>query len=145
MSAEDRPDPTGADFARLFAQLKLPAMPDMEAVLTAHRRNLEALNAANRVALDGAQAVARRNMEIVQQTIAELSETLRALSSAEAPQDKAARQAELMKAAYERAVGNLREISELIQKSNTEALGLINQRFAEALNEVQALLAKKQG
>lgn len=143
MSAEDRPDPTGADFARLFAQLKLPAMPDMEAVLAAHRRNLEALNAANRVALDGAQAVARRNMEIVQQTVAELSETLRELSSAEAPQDKAARQAELMKAAYERAVGNLREISELIQKSNTEALGLINQRFAEALAEVQALLAKK--
>ena len=37
-----------------------------------------------------AQAVAKRHMEIMQQTMAELSETMRALASAEAPQAKAA-------------------------------------------------------
>ena len=67
------------EFTRLFSELKMPPMPDMDALLAAHRRNLETLSAANRVALDGAQAVARRNMEIMQQTMAELTESMRQL------------------------------------------------------------------
>ena len=68
------------DFTRMFAEMKLPATIDMEALLTAHRRNMEVLSAANRVAMEGAQAVARRNMEIMQQTMAELSDSVRALN-----------------------------------------------------------------
>ncbi|HTW69232.1 MAG TPA: phasin family protein, partial [Acetobacteraceae bacterium] len=92
------------DFARMFSEMKLPAMPDMEAFITANRRNIETLTAANRVAMEGAQAVARRNMEIMQQNMAELTECMKELASAEGPQAKAAKQAELLKQAYERAV-----------------------------------------
>lgn len=130
------------EFSRLFSDMKLPAMPDMGALMDAHRRNLETLSAANRVALDGAQAVARRHMEIMQQSMAELSETIQALSSADGPQAKAAKQAELMKRSYEQAVTNMRELRDLIQRSNGEALELLNKRFAEALDEVQALIRK---
>lgn len=130
------------DFARLFRDMKLPPVPDMEALMTAHRRNLEAMTAANRVALEGAQAVARRHMEIMQQTMAELTDNMRALATAEAPQEKAARQAELLKVAYERAVANTRELSDLIQRSSGEALSLLNHRFAEAMDEVKALMEK---
>ena len=128
------------EFARMFAEMKLPAMPDMHALMEAHRRNLETLSAANRVALEGAQAVARRHMEIMQQSMTELSETMQALTSAEGPQAKAAKQTELMKRAYERAVSNMRELRDLIQRSNGEALELLNRRFAESLDEVQSLI-----
>jgi phasin family protein len=131
------------DFSRMFADMKMPAMPDMETVLTAHRRNMETLSAANRIALEGAQAVAKRHMEIMQQTMAELSETMRALAApSEAPQAKAAKQAELLKRAYERAVANTRELGDLIQRSNGEALELLNKRFVEAMDEVKALVEK---
>ena len=73
------------EFHRMFADLKMPMMPDMEALMAAHRRNLETLSAANRVALEGAQAVARRNMEIMQQTMAELTDGMRQFSPTEAP------------------------------------------------------------
>src|SRR5271170_3320509 len=76
------------DFHKLFADMKLPAMPNMEALMAAQKRNLEALTAANRIALEGAQAVAKRHMEIVQQTMSELTETVQSLSSAEPPQQK---------------------------------------------------------
>ena len=36
-----------AEFSRMFADMKLPAMPDMEAVLAVQRRNMETLSAAN--------------------------------------------------------------------------------------------------
>ncbi len=103
---------------------------------------MEALSAANRVALEGAQAVAQRHMEIMQQTMSELTEAMRALATADAPQAKAAKQAQLLKQAYERAVANAREMSELIQRANGEAIGVLNQRFAEAMDEVKTLAEK---
>ena len=128
------------EMSRMFSQMKPPLMPDMSLLMSAHRKNMETLSAANRVALEGAQTVARRHMEIMQQTMSELSETMRQMASQEAPQDKAVRQAELLKASYERAVANMRELSELIQRSNSEAVGLLNVRFAEAVDEVKSLV-----
>ena len=130
------------EFSRMFSEMKMPPMMDMDAVMSAHRRNLETLSAANRVALEGAQAVARRNMEIMQQTMTELTDGMRQFSSGEQPQARAVRQADMLKGAYERAVANMQEVSELIQKSSGEALGLLNKRFAEAVEEVKSLVAK---
>lgn len=131
-----------AEFTKMFSEMKAPGLPDMEALMAAHRRNLETLSAANRVALEGAQAVARRNMEIMQQTMTELTEGMRSFAAGESPQARAARQAEMLKSSYERAVANMQEISDLIQQSNGEALGLLNKRFAEAMEEVKTLVAK---
>lgn len=133
------------DFSKLFADMKLPALPDMENFVTASRRNMETLTAANRVALEGAQTVARRHMEIMQQNMAELTEAIRAMSTMEAPQAKAAKQAELLKTAYERAVGNMKELGDLIQQSNAEAVKLLNNRFTEAMDEIKLLADKSQG
>ena len=132
------------DFSKFFADMKLPALPDMEILMAAHRRNMEALSAANRVALEGAQAVARRHMEIMQQSMSDLTETMRTIATTEGAQAKAAKQAEMLKVAYERAVNNMRELSELIQRSNSEAMSVINKRFAEAMDEVKALIEKAQ-
>jgi phasin family protein len=127
---------------KVLGEFKVPAMPDMEALAAAQRRNIEALSTANRVALEGAQAVARRHMEIMQSSVAEMTEALKAFASAEAPQDKATKQAELAKATYEKAVANLQEIADLIQKSNSEAIAVLNKRFAEAMDEVKGLVRK---
>ena len=79
--------------------------------------------------------------------MAELTEQVRELAAPEPPQVKAARQADLLKRSYEHAVTNMRELGELIQKSNGEALKLLNQRFTEALDEVRGMIEKptKQG
>ena len=133
------------DFSKFFADMKLPALPDMENFVAASRRNMETLTAANRVALEGAQTVARRHMEIMQQNMTELTEAIRAMSTMEAPQAKAAKQAELLKMAHERAVANMKELGDLIQQSNAEAVKLLNGRFTEAMDEIKLLADKSQG
>jgi phasin family protein len=133
---------TDFDFKKIFSEMKVPPMPDMEAVLAAHKRNLEALSEANRVALEGAQAVARRHMEIMQSTMAGLTDTLKSMSATETPASRAAKQAELLKQAYENAVSNTRELGDLIQKSNAEAMGKLNHRFSEAMTEMKTLFKK---
>ncbi len=140
--ASDLGMPGFGEFTRMLSDMKLPGLPEMQALMDAHRRNLETLTAANRVALEGAQAVARRHLEIMQQSMAELSETVQALSTTDAPQAKAARQAELLKRGYERAVTNMRELRDMIQRSNGEALEMLNRRFAESIDEVHALIRK---
>ena len=137
-----------SEFTRMFSDMKFPAMPDMDSFLQAHRRNMETLSAANRVALEGAQSVAKRHMEIVQQTMQEMTETIRELSNPETPQARAAKQADMIKHAYERAVAHIKELADLIQRANGEALEMLNQRFREAMDEVKAMAEKagqKQG
>ena len=81
----------------------------------------------------------------MQQTMTELTQTLQSLADVGGPQDKAAKQAEMHKAAYERAVANSREVGDLIQRSNGEAIGALNQRVTEAIEELTQLIgaAKK--
>ncbi len=131
------------DVKKFLGEMKVPAVPDVEVVLAAHKRNLEALTEANRAALEGAQLVARRHMEIMQETMAGLSGTLKELSATQTPTSRAAKQTELLKKAYESAVANTKELGDLIQKSNAEAMGKLNARFSEAMTEMKALLDKK--
>ena len=129
-------------FTKRIAEMQLLALPDMDTLTTAHRRNLESLAAAHRASLEGAQELARRNSEIVRQAMAEMTEAMRAVASADTPQEKAAKQVELLKTAYQQAVTNMRELRELIQKSNAEALGILRRRFSEGMNEVKMLMEK---
>jgi phasin family protein len=134
-----------ADMMKMLANFQLPGLPDVEQLTNAQRRNFEVLSAANKVALEGAQAVARRHMEILQQSTSEMTQAMQSMAGAQDPQARATKQAEMLKAAYERAVGNMREVADLIQKSNSEALSLLNQRFTEAMDEVKGMMAKKGG
>ena len=129
-------------FTKRIAEMQLLSLPDMDTLTTAHRRNLEALSAAYRAALEGAQELARRDSEIVRQALAEMADAVRVVASAKTPQEKAAKQLELVKTAYQQAVTNMRELSELIQKSNAESLGILSRRFSEGMDEVKVLMER---
>jgi phasin family protein len=122
----------------------MPALGDVEPLLRAHQRNMEALAAANRVAIEGAQAYAKRHMEIAQQSLSELTQSLQTLAQPGSPQAKAATQVELIKHAYEHTVSNMKELGDLIQRSNNEAIQLLNQRFAEAMDDIKTMMAKSE-
>lgn len=132
-------------FTAAFGEMKLPKAPDMEALLATHRRNVEVLAEANRLAVEGAQAMLKRQAELAQQAMSAFTEGLQELSTAEPPGAHAARQAKLMKQAYERTVRNAREMADLVARANTEALELLNTRISEAMEEVAQLLSKAGG
>jgi len=52
------------------------------------------------------------------------------------------RQTELTKDAFEQALANSRELSEIITKSNSEAFELLNRRFFQILDELKDGIAK---
>ncbi len=132
------------DVTKMMAEFKLPQV-DVEALVAAQRKNIETLSTANKLALEGMQAVAKRHMEIMQQSLADMTEAMKAIAAAEAPQAKAAKQAELLKTTYEKAMQNIRELQDMIQKMSGDTLTVLNRRVGEALDEVKAMMEKAKG
>lgn len=129
------------DFQKAFSEFKLPSA-DFEGVVSAQRRNVEAIVAANQLAIEGYQAVARRQAEIVRQSLEETSAIMTELMAAGTPEDKVAKQAALVKGAFEKASANLKELSELVAKSNSEAAEVLSKRVKESIEELQVIMAK---
>ncbi len=136
-------DPSQFDFSKLLGQVKVPGF-DVEAALASQRKNLEALAQANQLAFGGMQALAKRQGEILAQAVAETNALAQELAKAgTSPQELSARQAKLTQEAFEKAFANMRELAELVSKSNAEVYALVNQRVNESLEELKALVAKK--
>src|SRR3712207_9461032 len=74
------------DMMKMLAEFRLPGLPDVEQLASAQRRNFEALSAANKVALEGAQAVAWRHMEMLQQSTSETKQAMQSMAGAQDPQ-----------------------------------------------------------
>lgn len=136
-------DPTKllGEFAKAFGAYEAGGV-DVNAILESQRKNVEALNAANQRALEGVQAIANRQREILEQTMNEASAALKTLSTAGSPQDATAKQAELLKTAFEKALANMRELADTMTKANTEAFDTINKRISESLDEIKELALK---
>jgi phasin family protein len=124
------------DFTKLFADFRMPGV-DVNSLLAAQRRNMEALTNANRVAFEGMQAVAQRQAEILRQSMEEATKVASDLMTNGTPEQRIAKQTEIAKIAMEKALANMRELSEMMAKSNGEAVNLINQRMTESLDEVK--------
>lgn len=124
------------DFVKLIAQVQFPAFPGADKLVAANLRNMDALSAANRIALECAQTVANRQMEIMHQAMTELSEGLQAISTPRAPQANTPEATDVFKRIYEHAVANTRELSDLIQRCNRKALDPLHKRFIDAVDEI---------
>lgn len=129
------------EFSKMLKQYNLPGV-DMDSLMASQKKNMEALTAANRVALEGMQAVAKRQAEILQETMNEASKAVDVLSKAGSPGEVAAKQAELAKDAFERALSNMRELAEMVAKSNEEATSTINARISATLDEIKDMALK---
>jgi phasin family protein len=128
------------DFGKFTEQFKLPGV-DSNVWIEAQKRNVEAMTAANRVALEGVQAVAQRQVEILRQATEEATKVVSELSKPGNLEDKWATQVALTKEAYEQAQTNLRELTEIGVKSNGEAADLLSHRFTDALDEIKGAFA----
>lgn len=129
------------DVRRFSEQFRMPGL-DAGAALESQRKNMEAVTQANRVVFEGAQAVARRQGEILRETMEEANRAMQAVTDAGTPEERVAKQTEIAKEAFETALAHIRELSEMSAKSNNEALDVINKRYAESLDELRDQIRK---
>ena len=125
---------------KLMGEFKMPGF-DLEAMMSAHRKNVDALTKANQAVFEGMRAVAERQAEIMRKTMEEYSAAMQELMSAD-PATRAGSQGELARKAFEQGLDNMRELAEMIIKSQNEAFEAINARMQESLKELQGQVDK---
>lgn len=128
------------DYSKAFTNGK--NLFDVDSVVAAQKKNFEALTAANQAAFEGVKAVAQRQAEIARKAVEEFSKVAKELATPTSAEEKLVKQAEITKAGFEQAVANLREITDLVQKSGSEVAELIQGRFVAQIDEVKAAIAK---
>lgn len=138
-SADFDPAKMTAEFTKIAEKLKAGPV-DMTAIMDSQRKNVEALTAANKTAVEGMQAVAKRQAELLSQAVEAASGAVESMTSAGTPQEAAAKQADLVKATFEKTLADMTEIAEMSAKANTAASAAINKRISESLEEMKKLV-----
>jgi phasin family protein len=129
------------DVTKVFADFRFRPF-DVEAVWAAQRRNIEALSQANQVAVEGAHALAKRQIEMTQQTLEELSTLVRDMAQPASTEDRIAKHTEFTKKMIDKSLSHGREVATLAAKTGTDATEVLQRRAAEGLDEMRAFACK---
>ena len=124
-----------------FSAYQIPNV-DTSALIESQKKNVDALIAANKAAIMGTQELLRQQGEMLQQAIKDATEAATALAGSSSPKALAEKQAELVQAAFEKALANSTKISELVKKNQDEISNVVNQRVSEGLQEVKEAINK---
>lgn len=130
-------------FAGGMPSFNMGAMPkfDMDSVMKTGQANFAAFTEANRIALEGMQAVAKRQQELAAEAMSDFQETAKTITAGGGA-DVFAKPVEMARGAFEKSVSNMKELAELAGKSQTEAWGVIGRRFQDSMSELQAVAKK---
>ena len=129
------------DVTKMFADFRFRPF-DVEAVWTAQRRNLEALTQANQLAVEGAHALAKRQIEMTQQTIEDFSTMVREMAQPSSTEDRIVKHTEFTKKMIDKGLTHGREVAALAVKAGTEATEVLQRRTTEGLDEMRAFTCK---
>lgn len=143
MSKNAQPDPMNpfGDLAKTLEQFKLPGI-DTAAIVASRRKDVEALLAANKAMLDSMQELAKKQAEIFAQTMQSAQESLGAMARGGAAPDPA-KQTELARKAYEKAVAQMSELAEMARKAQADAMTGIAQRANASAEEIRKMFQPK--
>src|SRR6266571_2882770 len=101
--SEARPSFFDFDMTKMMADFRFRPF-DVEALMASQRRNIEALSQANQLAVEGVQAVARRQIEIARQAIEDVSALMRDLAQPVSTEDRIAKNTEYAKQMLEKSI-----------------------------------------
>ena len=130
------------DMSKFMTGAKIPSV-NFQAITAGQRKNIEALTAANKLAFEGIQEIARRQSEIVSSGIEDISGAVTELLAATTFEDRAVKQAAFAKSVYQKALANFWDLGEMVTKSNSRTFGVLNKRVADSLDEVKGIVGNQ--
>lgn len=128
------------DMNKMFEGFKMPGF-DPSSMMESQKKNMEALVAANQAAVAGYQDFFKKQMAIFEETMA-AAQTQMASMGDSMSADGAAKQADVYKVAFEKALANMTELAEAAKKANEEAFAIVSARVQESIAELQAMAPK---
>ena len=109
------------------------------AVLDNGRKDLKALMQANEQSYKGLQAVMKRQTDMLKASITEWQGTVGSMSGKD-PKESLAKLDEMGRAAFQRALDDMKELAQLAAKSQADAFEVMRQRINDNVEQVGKLL-----
>ena len=130
------------DLSKRLGDLNFPGI-DWDELMAAQQKNWAALGQANKLWLEGTQNVMRREIEILQTALSEAAEASKELMQEGDARAAAEKRLDLAKSSFEKAVNNIRELSEAASQANQEALEVMQKRALESFDELRTVFKTK--
>lgn len=130
------------DMSKFMTGLKVPSV-NFQAITAGQQKNFEAFAAANKLAFEGLQEIARRQGEIVSSGVEDISGAVTGILSATSFEDRTVKTAEFAKSVFQKALANVWDLGEMVTKSNSKTFGVLNKRVADSLDEVKGIVGKQ--
>lgn len=124
-----------------FSEFKNSAF-DVSKLVQAGRRSFETANEASQMAAENAQAIARRQAELARTQVEAVLKNSKDMLVNGSPEINTTKQVELAREVVEGSLNNLRELSEMVTKSNFELFDVFNRHASEQLGELSATATK---
>ena len=123
---------------KLVDGLSVPGI-DMQSVVNSRRKDFEALVELNRQAIEGAQSIGQKQIEILRQTHEQLQEILKTAATSAVSPGAAEGTGELVQRAVNTALQNMRDLASIAYKTQTDAFSVAAKRVEESLEELKRL------
>lgn len=124
-----------SDLTKLMQGAKLPSF-DTDALMAAQAANMEAFMEANKAAAAGYQDIFRQQVALFEAAMDEAKKSLADFDASQMTPEAAAAQNELLKAAYEKAIAHMTELTQTAQKANKEAYDIVSARMKASIAEL---------
>jgi phasin family protein len=111
---------------------------DVDAMLNIQHRNIEMMVEANRIFVDTAQAIARCQSDMMKDCVEQMTRVFTEFSGRGEPGEIATKEGPAVQALFEKTACHVRDIAELLSKSNADAIQLVNGRMKAIVDETRA-------
>ena len=137
------PDATSyIEMLRKFgSDLGLPKL-DIDKLIEAQKKNIDALSQSAQVAAQGAQSVAQKQREVMEAGLLEATALARGYQPLGKLQDNLALQTEFAKKVFEIAVKGAQESTTTARQSTGEAVKIIQNRLKESFEELRGSVSR---
>jgi phasin family protein len=109
---------------------------DLNKLRNTTSKNIEAVSAANQVALESLQTISRKTAETIQQNARQSVECCREACNSKNPNEAYSRQADYFNNFLQNCFNNSKEVAEIASKAAAEVIEICNNRMNEATREL---------
>ena len=129
------------DLTKMLEQFKVPGV-DTKEIVEARRKDIDALVQTNQAAYEGMQALANKQAEMLKQAMQDIQAAVKGATGGVGVGDPG-KQGELARKAYEKVLGDMKDLAEIARKSQADAMASITQRGTQNLEEVKKMMNLK--
>ncbi|MEM7289236.1 MAG: TIGR01841 family phasin [Pseudomonadota bacterium] len=129
-------------FQKFGENLKLPT-PDVTAVVNYHRNNIQAMTEVAQVASSGTQAMMTKQREILEETLAEITDMIQDSTQSKDPSKIMSNQMEFTKKSFDATIKNTTEMGEILRDTNMKSYEILKNRVQESIEEIRDGMSSK--